>query len=193
MSEEKRRTDNIVLCGLTGCGKTSVGRHLAYLFGLGFIDTDKMIEEKEKNSIINIFNTKGENYFREVEKECLESLSGVKKHVISVGSGAVEHSMDSIKKLGYCIWLDVPINLIVQRFIQDQNLLQQKPLLNSSLASNSNLNDRKQGLSVRLEELLQKRVPFYTRADLHLQESFYTSETAAKSICEYMREERIYC
>ena len=189
MSEEQRRKDNIVLCGLTGCGKTSVGRHLAYLFGLGFIDTDKMIEEKEKNSIINIFNTKGEKYFRQVEKECIDSLSGIKKHVISIGSGAVEHSMDSIKNLGYCIWLDVPINLITQRFIQDQNLLKQKPLLNLG----SNQEDIKHGLSVRLEELLQKRVPFYTKADLHLQESFYTSETAAKSICEYMREERIYC
>ena len=194
MSEGKRRVDNIILCGLTGCGKTSVGKHLAYLCGLGFTDTDKMIEEKEKQCIINIFKSKGESYFRQKEKECIDNLTGIKKHVISVGSGAVEHSMETMKKLGYCIWLDVPVNLITQRFIQDQNLLAQKPLLVSSSEDQTNdPQSLKSKLTLKLEELLKKRLPYYNQADLHLQESFYTSETASRSIYEYIRDERIYC
>lgn len=192
MSDSLQKTvRNIVLCGLTGCGKTSVGKHLSFLLGLGFIDTDKIIEEKEKQSILNIFNKKGEKYFRTKEQECIENLMGIKKHVISVGSGAVEHSMDKLKELGYCIWLDVPVNLIVQRFIQNQNLLNKKPLLVSSKKDSQD--ELKQDLTVKLETLLQQRISYYTNADLHLQESFYTSETASKSICEYLREERICC
>lgn len=191
MNEQVKYVNNIVLCGLTGCGKTSVGKHLSFLFGLGFVDTDRLIEEKEKCSISDMFDKKGEKYFRQKEAECIESLKDIKKHVISVGSGAVEDTMDKLKELGYCIWLDVPVNLIVQRFIQDRNLLDSKPLLASG--KKDSVEELKQELTIKLETLLQRRIPYYSQADLHLQESFYTSETAAKSICEYLREERIFC
>ena len=65
---------NIILIGYMGCGKSTVGRQLAEILSVPFLDTDQWIEEREGITISEIFSTKGEAYFRDLETECLKEL-----------------------------------------------------------------------------------------------------------------------
>ena len=65
----------VFLCGFMGCGKSTVGRILANLLGINFVDMDKYIEDKENMTIAEIFEQKGEQYFRMLETKAIEELS----------------------------------------------------------------------------------------------------------------------
>tara|TARA_B100000963_G_scaffold108909_1_gene94748 strand:+ start:210 stop:722 length:513 start_codon:yes stop_codon:yes gene_type:complete len=79
---------NIVLVGMMGAGKSSIGKLLAKKIGLEFIDIDKLIEEKEDKNIVDIFKLKGEKYFREIEEKIsIEKLKN-NNQVIALGGGA---------------------------------------------------------------------------------------------------------
>ena len=80
---------NIILLGYMGCGKSSVGKLLAETLKMKFIDLDTYIEKKENQSISNTFSTKGQLYFRKLERICLEKVMDAQKTpiVISLGGG----------------------------------------------------------------------------------------------------------
>jgi len=80
---------NIILTGLTGCGKTEVGKILAQIIGWGFLDTDELIEKSKHKSPSKIIQTKGLPYFRNCEFEAISSLHFLQNHVISLGGGAL--------------------------------------------------------------------------------------------------------
>lgn len=82
----------ILLIGMPGCGKSTLGRLLADELGYDFIDMDKHIEEKEGISVKEIFASKGEDFFRKKESEACEELSKLSKVVIASGGGAVKAS-----------------------------------------------------------------------------------------------------
>lgn len=79
---------DIVLIGMMGCGKTTIGRILAKRLNMGFVDADEEIEKAEKRSISEIFESDGEGYFRRAETECLKKILG-QNRVISTGGGVV--------------------------------------------------------------------------------------------------------
>lgn len=83
------QTKDIVLIGMPGCGKTSVGSLLAEKLGRELIDTDELIEKRENRTIPEIFAQKGEKYFREVESDVIFDVSKESKKIISTGGGAV--------------------------------------------------------------------------------------------------------
>ncbi len=83
-------TRNILLIGMPGCGKTTVGRILADKCGKKFIDIDEMIIKKTNMSIPEIFKEKGEGYFREVESSCLQEVGKEKGMIISTGGGIIK-------------------------------------------------------------------------------------------------------
>ena len=78
----------IYLCGFMGCGKSTVGRRLASSLKCSFTDMDSYIEKEEGRSIREIFETDGEEYFRNLETETIKKL-GNKKGVIATGGGAL--------------------------------------------------------------------------------------------------------
>lgn len=80
---------NISLTGLMGCGKSTVGRHLAYVLNKEFIDTDEEIEKREGKTINEIFKDKGEKYFRKLEADLIEEVLQSSNIVISLGGGAI--------------------------------------------------------------------------------------------------------
>ena len=80
---------NLVLCGFMGSGKSTIGRQLSEKLGMRFIDTDTYIEQKEGMTISQIFEEKGEEYFRELELETCRELSKLRGSIISTGGGTL--------------------------------------------------------------------------------------------------------
>lgn len=106
---------NIVLIGFMGSGKSSVGRALAKEKGMYFVDTDALIESFEGQKIRDMFEQKGEAYFRECEKSCFEWLSAnVSNAVISTGGG-MPTVIDDFSKLGKTIYLKVDFETLLER------------------------------------------------------------------------------
>lgn len=105
---------NVVLIGMPGCGKTTVGKKIAKNIGFNFIDTDKLIVDREKISIPEIFERYGEVYFREREKEVIKEICTHSGAVIATGGGAVlnPENIRNLKRNGVVVFLDRPLEKI---------------------------------------------------------------------------------
>lgn len=124
---EKHGKANIVLCGFMGCGKTTIGRKLARVTGLTFIDADQYLEMREGMSIPDIFAKHGEAYFRDLETKCIRELAAKEGIVLALGGGAVlrEENVQAVKSTGFLINLDTPYFRIVKNLSYSAN----RPLL----------------------------------------------------------------
>ena len=118
---------NLVLTGMMGVGKSTIGKNLAKKLSFRFIDIDKIIEHEEGSSINLIFKNRSEKYFRLLEKKI--TLRQLKKTnaVIALGGGAfLNNSIRSkVKDLCISFWLDVNTNLLIKRL----NKSKKRPLL----------------------------------------------------------------
>ena len=83
----------IVLTGMMGSGKTTLGKLLGETLNMKFIDIDSSIELSEKSSIKNIFEIKGEKYFRELEKQTIKTIFKPEDLIIALGGGAFENNI----------------------------------------------------------------------------------------------------
>lgn len=110
-----KKKENIVLTGMPGSGKTTVGKLVAEKTGKRFFDADELISEKAKMSVSDIFSVYGEKYFRELEAETLKELSSETGAVIATGGGAVlkEENIDCLKENGLVFFLNRDISEIV--------------------------------------------------------------------------------
>jgi shikimate kinase len=161
---------NIYLIGMMGVGKTTVGIKLAQELNYRFLDTDSLIENISKKSISDIFKEEGEIVFRDLETKILEQVSIYIRSVISTGGGIVlkPHNW-SYLHYGLTVWLDAPVNLLVERLAEDDT----RPLL------------KEENLELKLESLLAARKSFYRQADLHiLIEKNQTPEQIVSKIIE---------
>tara|TARA_B100000427_G_C15295511_1_gene501626 strand:+ start:53 stop:562 length:510 start_codon:yes stop_codon:yes gene_type:complete len=142
---------NLVLLGMMGVGKSTLGKIVANKQKIEFIDTDEVIEMQNSMTVAEIFKKKGEKFFRnEEEKEVLKSLQN--EHcVIALGGGAFMNTVlrESILKNAISIWLDVNIKTLNKRM--KRNI--KRPLLNVK----NNLR--------KLEELYEKRRKIYKLAN----------------------------
>lgn len=107
LSEEGKKYSKIYLTGFMGSGKSSVGKILAKTNGFRFYDIDREIELKKKLSIKEIFEKKGELYFRKIEKEALEIISGENNIVCSTGGGIVKNrdNREILIKDSVVVWI----------------------------------------------------------------------------------------
>jgi shikimate kinase/shikimate kinase/3-dehydroquinate synthase len=121
---------NLVLTGMMGVGKSTIGKRLAKSLKLKFVDVDKAIEEKEKNTVSEIFNNKGESYFRKIEKKITLEVLKKSELVIALGGGAFINSSIRKEVLNSCtsIWLDLNVKSILLR-LKNVN---KRPLLNQN-------------------------------------------------------------
>ncbi len=168
------RGPNIVIIGLMGCGKSSVGRIVASMIGFKFVDSDHLVCEEAKTTIPKIFEREGEPGFRLRESAALRSLLGARGHVIATGGGIVTqpHNLALLKHLGYVVWLDASVATLHRRTAGGHD----RPLLNEE--------DPK----AKLERLLQARRPLYealadqriTTDNLSLQETSYGVAESAR-------------
>jgi len=119
---------NLVLVGMMASGKTTLGKLVAKIKDLEFVDTDKNIEKKNSMKIYEIFKKKGEKFFREEEeKEVLKNLEK-KNCIIAIGGGSFMNKSirESILKNAISIWLDVDIKTLNKRVKWNKK----RPLLN---------------------------------------------------------------
>ena len=112
----------IYLCGFMGCGKSTVGRRLASSLKCSFTDMDSYIEKEEGRSIREIFETDGEEYFRNLETETIKKL-GNKKGVIATGGGALLRAENgrAAKKFGVPVFIDTKFSICYNRIKGDKN------------------------------------------------------------------------
>ena len=146
------RGRNIVLIGMMGAGKTSVGRRLATALGLPFVDADAEIERAANLTVAEIFSTYGEDHFREGERKVIARLLADGPKVISTGGGAFmnDETRAGIGRLAISIWLKAALPLLMQRVQRKAN----RPLLSE--------NDPE----AVLKRLLAVREPVYSTADI---------------------------
>ena len=143
---------NIYIVGFMGTGKTVVGRALSQKTRVIFVDLDACIEEKEKMTISEIFKTKGEEYFRRIEKEALLNASKQKGAVISCGGGIVvdPENMARMKETGICVCLAASPQEILKRV----GVTTHRPLLHSGDPLE------------RIQSLMSDRDSSYRQADI---------------------------
>jgi shikimate kinase len=122
----RMKNKNIVLTGIMGCGKTTIGRMLAEKLCIEFIDLDRYIEEKW-GSITELFQ-KGEEYFRDIESLAVSEVSGKNGVVIATGGGVVKRmeNVAALKKNGIIFFIDRPLeNILSDVDISDRPLLKE--------------------------------------------------------------------
>ena len=107
---------NIILIGMAGCGKSTLGVLLAKALGYEFIDTDLIIQKNEHRLLQDILNTDGLEYFRRAEELALLSVC-TERAVIATGGSAVycTDGMMHLKRHGICVWLKLPFDEILRR------------------------------------------------------------------------------
>jgi shikimate kinase len=142
----------IVLVGLMGAGKSSIGRRLAGKLGLPFVDADQEIEAAAGKTIAEIFADHGELYFRDGERRVICRLMDGGEQVIATGGGAFvnEETRARIKHGGVSVWLKAELPLLMKRVLKRND----RPLLR---------NDDPEAV---MKDLMAKRYPVYAEADV---------------------------
>lgn len=144
-------SNNIILIGFMGSGKTSFGKWISKNKAMTFLDTDECIVKRQKRSINEIFAKEGEEYFRDLETNLIkEMVSNIDNTVISVGGGLAvrEENRVMLKQLGTVVYLRTGIDELVKRLSADTT----RPLLKGGDLRN------------KIESLMDKREALYLDA-----------------------------
>lgn len=143
---------SLVMVGLMGCGKTSVGRRLSAKLELPFVDADEEIELAAGKTISEIFADHGETYFRDGERKVIARLLMNGPQVLATGGGAFMNAetRENIKKAGISIWLKADLPVLMKRVMRRDN----RPLLKTA------------DPEARMRELMEERYPIYAQADV---------------------------
>jgi len=161
---------SIVLIGLMGTGKTTVGRRLARRLGVRFIDSDMEIEKAAQLKVSDIFAIYGEPEFRSLERRVIERLLSGKPCVLATGGGAFMDSQTRqlIKDNGDSIWLDADIDVLVERTSRRDT----RPLLETGDPAEI------------LTTLAEKRNPIYAEADIRVESARGTHDVVVDAIAK---------
>jgi shikimate kinase len=154
---EAMRSRTLVLVGMMGAGKSSVGKRLANALDLPFRDADEEIERAAGRTISEIFALRGEAEFREGERRVIARLLDEPPHVLATGGGAFMNpdTRALVKKKAFSIWLKADPEVLARRVGRKDT----RPLLRGK--------DQRQVLT----ELLKQREPSYSQADLIVESS----------------------
>ena len=159
---------SIVLVGLMGAGKSAVGRKLAALLDLPFIDADTEIETVSKMTIPELFEHYGEPEFRSLEQRVITRLLKSGPQILATGGGAFinQTTREAIRKDGISVWLSADLDLLMERVSRRQN----RPLLRAP---------DPRGV---MQKLISERYPVYRLADIEVRSQDISKEEMAANV-----------
>ena len=160
---------NLVFVGMMGCGKSTIGSMISKKLNLNFFDIDQLIENNQKMNISKIFEIRGENFFRDVEKKITLDILKNKKGVIALGGGAfiTRAIKNEVLENHLSFWLDWNIDTLVNRIKNSKK----RPL-----AVNSSKNE--------LKEIIKKRSIIYSKALYKIDCENFTKQQISKKIVD---------
>lgn len=175
-TDAELRQDTIVLVGLMGAGKSSVGRRLAQSLALPFFDADDEVVRAAGRSIPDIFADLGEKAFRDGERRVIARLLDGPPHVLATGGGAFMNpdTRALIKAKAISVWLKADIDVLARRVGRKND----RPLL--------------QGRDPReaLHDLARERYPIYAEADITVESIESPHAATVQAIIEALRDHR---
>lgn len=179
-SGSRNKLGNVVLTGVSASGKSTVGRQLAKLLGLGFVDLDELIEKSIGKTIGDIFSQDGEDAFREQERFMMLSLQALRSHVVSVGGGALmsDESIRNARRIGPIVWIQSSPAEIARRLFKRISEIEKRPLFKDLLSEESH-EVRRDLIQARVQKMMDERRQWLERADVVMDGSFVTPEMAA--------------
>lgn len=168
----------VVLVGLMGAGKSTIGRRLAGALKLPFVDADNEIVQAAGCSIADIFEIYGETIFRDLEQRVLLRLVGDKPRVIATGGGAFINPAirRAIREKAISLWLKAELDVLCERVSRRDT----RPLLKTG--------DQRATLS----RLMEERYPVYGEADIIVDSNAGTHETVVKAALKALEQKVIH-
>lgn len=161
---------SLVMVGLMGCGKSSVGRRLAARLEIPFVDADDAIELAAGKSIAEIFADHGEAHFRDGERRVIRRLLSSGPQVLATGGGAYmsEETRQAIRDAGVAIWLKAELPVLMRRVMKRDD----RPLLKTP------------DPEAVMRELMRTRYPVYAEADVMIESREVPHEVIVSEIVE---------
>lgn len=145
----------VFLIGMPGSGKSTIGKKLAEILDLPFLDFDAEIERSEGATVKAIFSIKGEDYFRQIEAQVLSKLAKNKENLVIASGGGTPcfyNGLELMKSLGTTVFIDISPEVIIERLKTDTA----RPLLEEGVEKNINL-------------LFEKRIGLYSKAHIKIE------------------------
>ena len=172
--ETIKLTKPVVLVGLMGAGKSTIGRRLAGILGLPFIDSDQEIVEAAGCNISDIFEIYGEDIFRDLEKRVMLRLINSEPCVIATGGGAFIQPdiREAIAGKATSIWLRADLEVLLERVSRRDT----RPLLRTG--------DK----NTILSKLMEERYPIYAQADITIDSNAGPHDTVVDDVVEALRK-----
>ncbi|MBA3729820.1 MAG: shikimate kinase [Sphingomonas sp.] len=164
----------IVLVGLMGVGKSTVGRRLAQKLGLPFVDSDTAIEDASGFSAAEVFERFGEEDFRDGERRLVARLIDGEVRVIATGGGVFvdPRTRDLLNTRAITVWLDAPIDILAERTSRRNT----RPMLRNGDPKGT------------LERLAEERAPSYSSAHIHVKSGNGAHRDVVESIVKALEE-----
>ncbi len=167
---------NIVLTGMMATGKSAVGKKLASILDMGYIDTDKMIENDTGKTITDIFKKHGEKVFRDFENKAVKCVAVLDNHVISTGGGVVKDSknMEELEKNAIVVCLTADPEEIYRRVSKNSH----RPLLEVS------------DTLAEIKRIMKERKEYYDRCDLKIDTTGKKPQHPVRKIIDFIEKHR---
>jgi len=166
---------SIVLVGIMGVGKSTIGKRMAQYLDIEFVDADKEIEKAAGMSIEDIFDQFGEEAFRSGEKKVIKRLMGEGQKILATGGGAFmnEDIRADIAEGGVSVWLDADLEILMKRVQRRSD----RPLL------------KEEDPEAVMKKLLDERNPIYALADVKIESRTVSRDVIAGELVDLLAEE----
>ncbi|MDD9911274.1 MAG: shikimate kinase [Ahrensia sp.] len=166
---------SIVLVGIMGVGKSTIGKRMSQYLDIPFVDADKEIEKAAGMSIEDIFDQFGESAFRSGEKKVIKRLMGEGQKILATGGGAFmnEEIREDIAEGGVSVWLDADLEILMKRVQRRSD----RPLL------------KEDDPEAVMKALLAERNPVYALADVKIESRTVSRDVIAGELVDLLAEE----